>query len=50
MKPANITIRPMSAADLDAVLGIAASLPQAPQWPRGAYLAALDPSAWRTRK
>jgi len=38
-------IRPMTPADLDRVLAIAASLPTAPQWPRSAYQAALDPEA-----
>jgi ribosomal-protein-alanine N-acetyltransferase len=35
----------MTAVDLDRVLDIAASLKQAPQWPRPAYLAALDSGA-----
>jgi ribosomal-protein-alanine N-acetyltransferase len=35
----------MTPADLDRVLAIAASLPTAPQWPRSAYQAALDPEA-----
>jgi ribosomal-protein-alanine N-acetyltransferase len=35
----------MTAADLDRVFEIAASLKQAPQWPRSAYLAALDSRA-----
>jgi ribosomal-protein-alanine N-acetyltransferase len=39
---AAVRIRRMSPADLDRVLGIAASLKQAPQWPRSAYLVALD--------
>ncbi len=38
-------IRPMTEADLDAVLAIAAALPTAPQWPRAAYAAALDAAA-----
>jgi ribosomal-protein-alanine N-acetyltransferase len=36
-------VRPMCAADLDEVMEIAASLKEAPQWPRENYLAALDP-------
>jgi ribosomal-protein-alanine N-acetyltransferase len=32
----------MAAADLEVVLKIAAGLEKAPQWPRGAYEAALD--------
>ena len=35
----------MTPADLDRVLEIAASLKEAPHWPRSAYLAALDPQA-----
>jgi ribosomal-protein-alanine N-acetyltransferase len=35
----------MTAADLDAVLAIAERLPQAPHWPRTAYLDALNPVA-----
>lgn len=34
----------MTAADLDRVMEIAASLPDAPHWPQSAYLAALDPA------
>lgn len=34
-------IRPMTAADLDRVIEIAASLSQAPQWSRETYVAAL---------
>lgn len=37
-------IRPMMAGDLDRVREIAAGLAQAPQWPRSAYEAALDPA------
>ena len=40
-----VHVRRMSPADLDHVLEIAASLKQAPQWPRSAYLAALDSGA-----
>ena len=38
-------IRRMTPADLDRVMEIAESLKEAPQWPRSAYLAALDPEA-----
>ena len=37
-----VRVRAMQAADLNAVLAIAASLPSAPHWPRAAYLAALS--------
>lgn len=37
-------IRPMTGDDLDPVVAIAAGLEQAPQWPRSAYEAALDPT------
>ncbi|MGB6975826.1 MAG: ribosomal protein S18-alanine N-acetyltransferase [Terracidiphilus sp.] len=37
-----VRVRAMTAADVDAVLEIAARLPHAPKWPRGAYEAALD--------
>ncbi|MFZ1939669.1 MAG: ribosomal protein S18-alanine N-acetyltransferase [Terracidiphilus sp.] len=44
--PANeIRIRPMAASDLDHVLEIALSMPEAPHWPRSAYLRALDPES-----
>jgi ribosomal-protein-alanine N-acetyltransferase len=36
------SIRPMTIADLDAILAIAASLTDAPHWPRSAYLHALN--------
>jgi len=42
---APLRIRRMAPADLDRVIELALSLPQAPQWPRSAYLAALDPEA-----
>jgi ribosomal-protein-alanine N-acetyltransferase len=42
---AAVRIRRMTPADLDRVLDIAASQKQAPQWPRSAYLAALDSMA-----
>ena len=35
----------MALADLDPVIELALSLPQAPRWPRSAYLAALNPDA-----
>jgi ribosomal-protein-alanine N-acetyltransferase len=35
-------VRRMTLADLDPVIEIAASLPSLPQWPRSAWLAALD--------
>jgi ribosomal-protein-alanine N-acetyltransferase len=35
----------MTPADLDQVMEIAESLKEAPQWPRSAYLAALEPEA-----
>lgn len=41
--PANIRIRGMSASDLERVLRIAETLPEAPQWPASAYRAVIDP-------
>jgi ribosomal-protein-alanine N-acetyltransferase len=38
----SVLIRSMQPADLDAVLGIAAGLPQAPQWSRYQYEAVLE--------
>jgi [ribosomal protein S18]-alanine N-acetyltransferase len=38
-------IRPMAPGDLDRVFEIADFLPEAPQWPKSAYEAALDPDA-----
>ena len=38
-------IRPMAAADLEAVIAIAESLATAPHWPRSAYETAIDPAA-----
>jgi ribosomal-protein-alanine N-acetyltransferase len=35
----------MTEADADPVMALAANMEQAPQWPRAAYLAALDPKA-----
>jgi [ribosomal protein S18]-alanine N-acetyltransferase len=40
--PSEFRIRPMAAGDVDHVLEIAGNLPQAPQWPRTAYVRALD--------
>ncbi|MDR3792030.1 MAG: ribosomal protein S18-alanine N-acetyltransferase [Terracidiphilus sp.] len=37
-----VLIRPMCASDLDRVLEIADSFPEAPHWNRAAYLVALD--------
>ena len=42
---ARLRIRRMARADVDWVIELALSLPQAPHWPRSAYLAALDPEA-----
>jgi len=42
-----MTIRVMTAADLDVVIRFAASIPEAPRWPRSsweAYLSESDPS------
>jgi len=41
--PAEGRIRRMRASDLERVLGIAETLPEAPQWPASAYLSAIDP-------
>ena len=38
-------VRPMTAADIDAVMAIAAGHRSAPHWPRPAYEVALDPAA-----
>ena len=38
-----VRVRRMSAADLERVLEIAASLPEAPRWPVSAYVAAMNP-------
>lgn len=38
-------IRPMTPADVDAILEIAGSLNHAPHWPASAYFTALDPCA-----
>ncbi|WP_420236553.1 GNAT family N-acetyltransferase [Telmatobacter bradus] len=44
--PSNpVTLRPMQAADLEAVLALAAALQEAPHWPRAAYQDALNPAA-----
>jgi ribosomal-protein-alanine N-acetyltransferase len=47
MKPLaqNVQIRPMTAADVSRVMDIAASLPEAPQWPEAAYRTALNPES-----
>jgi [ribosomal protein S18]-alanine N-acetyltransferase len=42
-------IRRVTTADIDRVIAIAQSLNQAPQWPREAYLAALDGKAMPRR-
>ena len=42
---AAVGIRVMEAGDLGAVMGIAAGLETAPQWPRAAYEAAIDEEA-----
>jgi ribosomal-protein-alanine N-acetyltransferase len=41
----SVEIRPMTPADINAVMAIAANLDTAPQWPRAAYEAALDSTA-----
>ena len=38
-------IRPMNTADIDRVIEVARTLPHAPQWPRDAYAAALNPDS-----
>ncbi len=40
-----VRVRPMEAADVEAVTALAASMPTAPQWQRDAYLTALNPQA-----
>jgi ribosomal-protein-alanine N-acetyltransferase len=42
---AEVRIRRMAPADLDRVIELEQSLPQAPRWPRSAYAAALNPDA-----
>jgi ribosomal-protein-alanine N-acetyltransferase len=39
----SFSVRAMRESDLDAVLAIAASLKEAPLWPKAAYIAAMDP-------
>jgi len=39
------TIRPMTPADIDAIMAIAAGLPGAPHWPRSSYEAIFAPGA-----
>ena len=41
--PASRRIRRMSASDLEHVLRIAETVPEAPQWPASAYRSAIDP-------
>lgn len=41
---ASVAIRRMRVEDIDTVVALAASLADAPHWPRSAYVAALDPS------
>lgn len=41
---ANLAIRPMTAADLDAVAALAATLREAPHWPLSVYRDALNPA------
>ena len=43
--PEGVPIRPMTEADLARAMAIAASLPDAPQWPESAYRAALNPES-----
>jgi ribosomal-protein-alanine N-acetyltransferase len=38
----DVRVRRLAEADVDAVAALAADLPSAPQWPREAYLAALQ--------
>jgi ribosomal-protein-alanine N-acetyltransferase len=38
-------VRPMAESDLDSVLALAASLPEAPHWPRPVYLDAVKSAA-----
>ena len=40
-----LQIRRMVASDLDCVLALAESLPQAPHWPQSAWLNAIDPES-----
>jgi ribosomal-protein-alanine N-acetyltransferase len=42
---AKAKVRPMRAADLEQVISIAASLPNAPRWPQSAYANALNPDS-----
>lgn len=42
-RAAEVRVRRMRAADLERVMEIAGSLPEAPQWPVPAYRAVLDP-------
>lgn len=40
-----VAIRPMTASDLDRVLSLSESLPEAPHWPRSAWLHAIHPES-----
>lgn len=42
---AEVQIRHMHGGDLDEVVALAAELKQAPQWPRAAYEAAIEPAS-----
>lgn len=44
-KTGSVQIRPLQPVDLDGVMPIAASLRDAPHWPRAVYEAALQPGA-----
>lgn len=44
-----IRIRPVSPVDIDAVMRIAAGLPDAPHWPRSAYDSAFVQEGWPQR-
>ncbi|HVZ83533.1 MAG TPA: GNAT family N-acetyltransferase [Terracidiphilus sp.] len=45
MTERGIRIRPMAAADMDAVMALAAALPHAPHWPRATYARIFMPGA-----
>jgi [ribosomal protein S18]-alanine N-acetyltransferase len=44
-RAASHSVRPMAESDLDSVLALAASLPEAPHWPRPVYLDAVKSAA-----
>jgi [ribosomal protein S18]-alanine N-acetyltransferase len=44
-RSASVAIRRMRAEDIDQVIALAAELKDAPQWPRSAYVAALEPTS-----